>query len=65
MYGGAEFGTGNKEREHIIDQATAFLVANSISRFIPVGFDELSQLNVRIFMNGDHPITVFFMVIRN
>lgn len=42
----AEFGTGNKEREQIIDQATAFLVANSVSRFIPVGFDELSQLNV-------------------
>lgn len=42
----AEFGTGNKEREQIIDQTTAFLVANSISRFIPVGFDELSQLNV-------------------
>ncbi|WP_409339890.1 DUF927 domain-containing protein [Lelliottia wanjuensis] len=42
----AEFGTGNKEHEQIIEQATAFLMANSISRFIPVDFDELSQLNV-------------------
>ncbi|EKS6887242.1 hypothetical protein QCH21_001537 [Enterobacter bugandensis] len=40
------FGTGNKEHEQIIEQATAFLMANSISRFIPVDFDELSQLNV-------------------
>lgn len=42
----AEFGTGNKEHEQIIEQATAFLMANSISRFIPVDFDERSQLNV-------------------
>ena len=42
----AEFGTGNKEHEQIIEQATAFLMANSVSRFIPVDFDELSQLNV-------------------
>lgn len=42
----AEFGTGNKEHEQIIEQATAFLMANSISRFIPVDFDELGQLNV-------------------
>lgn len=42
----AEFGTGNKEHEQIIEQATAFLMANSIGRFIPVDFDELSQLNV-------------------
>lgn len=40
------FGTGNKEHEQIIEQATAFLMVNSISRFIPVDFDELSQLNV-------------------
>lgn len=42
----AEFGTGNKEHEQIIEQTTAFLMTNSISRFIPVDFDELSQLNV-------------------
>ncbi|ASA50338.1 DUF927 domain-containing protein [Salmonella enterica] len=42
----AEFGTGNKEHEQIIEQATAFLMANGISRFVPVDFDELSQLNV-------------------
>ncbi|EAP0944964.1 DUF927 domain-containing protein [Salmonella enterica] len=42
----AEFGTGNKEHEQIIEQATAFLMSNSISRFVPVDFDELSQLSV-------------------
>ena len=42
----AEFGTGNKEHQQIIEQATAFLMANSISRFIPLDFDEKSQLNV-------------------
>ncbi|EAC1644774.1 DUF927 domain-containing protein [Escherichia coli] len=40
------FGTGNKENEQIIEQATAFLTANSIGRFVPVDFDELSQMNI-------------------
>ncbi|EFJ8467096.1 DUF927 domain-containing protein [Escherichia coli] len=42
----AEFGTGNKENEQIIEQATSFLTANSISRFVPVDFDELSQMSI-------------------
>ena len=42
----AEFGTGNKEDEQIVEQATAFLMANGISRFIPIDFEEMSQLNV-------------------
>lgn len=40
------FGTDNKENGQIIEQATAFLTANSISRFVPVDFDELSQMNI-------------------
>lgn len=41
-----EFGTGNREHEQVIEQAKSFLIANSLDRFIPVDFDELSRISV-------------------
>ncbi|MBT0462648.1 hypothetical protein ISO64_16010 [Morganella morganii subsp. morganii] len=36
----AEFGTGNKEIEQIVEQATAFLNTYGMSRYAPLPYDE-------------------------
>ncbi|OKP00545.1 TOPRIM and DUF927 domain-containing protein [Xenorhabdus eapokensis] len=36
----AEFGTGNKEQEQIVEQAISFLNAHGMSRYAPLPYDE-------------------------